>query len=162
MKLKVPWALPLWLIVKPMRRRLQIATDDVNAHDMIGEGGAQAVATANIVPLTRAMRTEACCCWAGCYGWRRPRTKLREDPYATRLCYGTPTAHGGHGHGRRRGAHAKVQLHGHHWQRRPNFGVSEAAWISAQSSRLRFLPGHDQLVSAGIQGPVFGSDDTLT
>lgn len=43
----------------------------------------RAVATSNIVPPVHAMRTEACCCRAGYYGWTRPRTKLREDPRNT-------------------------------------------------------------------------------
>lgn len=34
-----------------MRRRLQIATDDVDAHYVIGEGDARAVATSNIIPV---------------------------------------------------------------------------------------------------------------
>lgn len=141
-----------------MRRRLQIATDDVDAHYVIGEGDARARCNVRHRPRGRAMRTGACCCWAGCYGWTRPRTKLREDPRTTpRLCYGTPPPpHGGHGHGRGRGAHAEVQLHGHHGQRRPHLGVSEAAGLPAQPSRLRLLPGHDQLVSAGMRGPVVG------
>lgn len=38
-------------IDKPMKSRPQIATDDVIAHYVIGEGDAQAVAASNIVPL---------------------------------------------------------------------------------------------------------------
>lgn len=34
-----------------MKRRLQIATDDVAAHYVIGEGDARAAATSHIVPL---------------------------------------------------------------------------------------------------------------
>lgn len=34
-----------------MKTWLQIATDDVDAHYVIGEGDARAVATSNIVPL---------------------------------------------------------------------------------------------------------------
>lgn len=38
-------------IDKPMKKWLQIATDDVDAHCVIGEGDARAVATSNTVPL---------------------------------------------------------------------------------------------------------------
>lgn len=38
-------------IDKPMKRWLQIATDDVDAHCVIGEDDARAVATSNTVPL---------------------------------------------------------------------------------------------------------------
>jgi len=114
-------------------------------------------------PPGRAMRTGGCCCWAGCYGWRRPRTKLRERerevPLPTprpRLRHGPPATHGGHWHGRGRGAHAEVQLHGHHGQGRPHLGVSEAARLPAQPGWLRLLPGHDQLVSSRMRGPVVG------
>lgn len=34
-----------------MKKWLQIATDDVDAHYVIGEGDARAVVTSNIVPL---------------------------------------------------------------------------------------------------------------
>lgn len=146
-------------IDKPMKMWLQIATDDVDAHQVIGGRLGARCCNVKHRPPARAMRTNGCCCWAGCYGWTRPRTQLREDPHTTpRLRHGTPGTHGGHGHGRGRGAHAEVQLHGHHGQGRPYFGVSEAAGLSAKPSRLRLLPGHDQLVSAGIGGPAVGQE----
>lgn len=73
----------LTFVDKPMRRWLQIATDDVDAYYVIGESDVRAVATSNIFPPARAMRTDACCCRVGYYGWTRPRTKLREDPNNT-------------------------------------------------------------------------------
>lgn len=73
----------LAFVDKPMGMWLQIATDDVNTYYVIGESDARAVATSNIVPPARAMRTDACCCRLGYYGWTRPRTKLREEPHIT-------------------------------------------------------------------------------
>lgn len=73
----------LTFVDKPMGTWLQIATDDVDTFYVIGESDARAVATSNNVPPARAMRTDACFCRLGYYGWRRPRTKLREDPHIT-------------------------------------------------------------------------------
>lgn len=146
-------------IDNPMKRWLQIATDDVDAPYVIGEGDARVVATSNIVPLVvpcalTVVVVELVVMAGQGLGLNWERTPL--PPVLPRLRYGTPATHGGHGHGRGRGAHAEVQLHGYHGQGRPHFGVSEAAGLPAQPSRLRLLPGHDQLVSAGMQGPVVG------
>lgn len=64
---------------KPMRRGLQIATDDVDPNYVIGEAAARAVATSNIVPLLVPCALTLVVVEPGCYGWTRPRTKLRED-----------------------------------------------------------------------------------
>lgn len=98
-------------IEKPMRRGLQIATDDVDPNYVIGEAAARAVATSNIVPLLVPCALTLVVVEPGCYGWTRPRTKLREDtpePAPVSGSSGTPATHGGHGHGRGRGAHAEV------------------------------------------------------
>lgn len=99
------------------------------------------------------MRSAACCCGGGCcygcYGWKRPRTKLRVPRTDLSPPWDSAT-YGRHRHGRGRGADAEVQLHGHHGQGRSDFRVSEAAGLPAQSRRLRLLPGHDQLVSVGM------------
>lgn len=145
-----------------MKKWLQIATDDVDAHSVIGEGDARAVVTSNIVPLVVPCALMLVVVELVVMAGQGLGLNWERTPVPPRLCYGTPTTHGGHRHGRGRGAHAKVQLHGHHGQRRPHFGVSEAAGFSAQSSRLRLLPGYDQLVSAGICGPAVVKDANLT
>lgn len=66
-------------IEKPMRRGLQIATDDVVPSYVIGEADARAVATSNIVPLLVPCALTLVVVEPGCYGWTRPRSKLRED-----------------------------------------------------------------------------------
>lgn len=60
---------------------------------------------------------------------------------------------GGHGPGLRPRAYAEIQLHGHNRQRHPDIGVSKAARVSAQPSRMRLLPGYDELVSPGTVWP---------
>lgn len=66
---------------------LQIATDDVVPSYVIGEADARAVATSNIVPLLVPCALTLVVVEPGCYGWTRPRTKLREDtpPTSRRL-----------------------------------------------------------------------------
>lgn len=150
------WEWKPGLIDKPMKRWLQIATDDVDAHYVIGVGDARAVATSNIVPLVVPCALTVVVVELVVMAGQGLGINWERTPVPPRLCCGTPATHGGHGHGRGRGAHAEVQLHGHHGQRRPHFGVSEAAGLPAQPSRLRLLPGHDQLVSAGMRGPVVG------
>lgn len=70
-------------IDKPMKRWLQIATDDVDAHQVIGGGRRARCCNVKHRPPSCAMRINGCCCWTGCYGWTRPRTQLREDPRTT-------------------------------------------------------------------------------
>lgn len=78
------------LIDRPMKRWLQIATDDVDAHYMIGVGDARAVATSNIVPLVVPCALTVVVVELVVMAGQGLGINWERTPVPPRLCCGTP------------------------------------------------------------------------